>query len=91
MALKGMPGVAKVADAAKSLKPNNRNPLERYGREKLAYAQQNVMVGDFGAPPGWPSQSPASAKFTPGLPGEGKANKKKEQGDPTIQPGIRRP
>lgn len=81
----------KVLTGADALKPNNRNPEDRYGRPALVNAHPNMMVGDFGAPPGWPAQSPASAKFTPGMPGEGKANKKKDTGESTIQFGIPRP
>jgi hypothetical protein len=80
----------KIMDGANALRPNQRNPEPKYGRPVLDLAQGNQMVGDHGAPNGWPAQSPASAQFTPGLPGEGQS-KKKDPGDSTIQPGIRRP
>lgn len=80
----------KVITAAKALRPNQRNPEDRYGREALVNAHPNMMVGDFGAPAGWPAQAPSSAQFTPGLPGEGKSSKKKDAGEITIQLGIKR-
>ena len=81
----------KVVTAADALRPHQRNPEDTYGRPALVHAHPVMMVGDHGAPTGWPSQSPASATFTPGLPGEGQASKKTDPGAPTIQGGIRRP
>ena len=81
----------KIVYAADRLRPNHRNPEDTYGRPALADAHPNMMVGDFGSPAGWPSQSPSRATFTPGMPGEGAPAKGAKTDAAAIQPGIRRP
>jgi hypothetical protein len=73
------------------LRPGQRDESTKYGagRSMLNFADGNRMVHDFGSPPGWPAQSPASAQYTPGL----RKNPKEGETDPaaaTIQPGIPR-
>jgi hypothetical protein len=80
-----------VLTATDKMRPNQRNPEDTCGRPALTNSHPVMFVGDFGAPAGWPAQSPAKATFTPGLPGEGKTSKKRDTGESTIQPGIRRP
>lgn len=71
------------------LRPNQRTPLSKdgEGRGMLDYAQGNMMIQDYGD---HEDRSPASATWTPGLPSRSKS-KPGDEGEATIQPGIRRP
>ena len=74
------------------LRPRARNPLERdgEGRSGLRYAQGIMAVHEYRSDaPNYPSDAPASATFTPGLPKPGK-DKEGDEGTITIQLGIPR-
>lgn len=73
------------------LRPNQRDVDVKYGegRHVLDFATGTRQIHDFGSPSGYPSQAPASARFTPGL----RKSPKQGETDPsdmTIQPGVPR-
>lgn len=73
------------------LRPNQRNPLRHDGDDRgvLDQAMGYMPIQDYNDSSDYPSRSPASASFTPGLPSRSKS-KKGDEGNITIQPGIPR-